>query len=518
MQLGELVSELQNLGETGAIETAPVISTAQFEPERNVVSVTHDSRLAGPETVFVAVEGFRCDAAQFIPDAVARGANVVVCANLPTELLPDVSYLVVPNVRIALAMIARALNGKPDEQLRLYGVTGTNGKTSTAYFLSAILRHANRRVGVMGTIGFDIDGEIVETPNTTPEAPILHGLLRDAVDDGVGDVIMEVSSHSLELERVTGMGFDVAMFTNLTEDHLELHGTMENYYRAKKRLFGQACMGHSVVDIGSEWGIRAADEIEASGNRVVRVGRPEQTADIRPENVETGLTGTTFDLVTATGRIPVRLRALGSYHVRNALVAAGAALSQGYSLETVADGLATADPVPGRLERVCNDDDLDVFIDYAHTTDALESCLTAVRALTDAPITLVFGVLGDRIPRLRKEMGTVAAAGADHIILTEDDLKVSSLDDVVKDVGGALDEAGAEWELIENRWDAIAAGVERSRRGDVVIVAGKGHERQLILPDGLGVIYLDEVAAVRSAMAGENPRMLDPRESSAASA
>ncbi|KAB1642281.1 UDP-N-acetylmuramoyl-L-alanyl-D-glutamate--2,6-diaminopimelate ligase [Gulosibacter chungangensis] len=500
MLLGELASRLQ------------LPSTAQFDADRVVTAVTHDSRLAAPGTIFIAVPGFRMDGTKFIPDAVDRGSNVVVCAQLPEELLPGVSYLLTADVRSTMAQIARELNGRPDELVRLYGVTGTNGKTSTAYFLSAILRHAKRRVGVMGTIGFDVDGKIIETPNTTPEAPILHDLIRTAVEGGTEDIIMEVSSHSLELQRVSGMVFDVAMFTNLTEDHLELHGTMEEYYCAKKRLFGQATTGHAVVDIGSPWGERAADEIAAAGNAVIRVGRTDQEADVRPEHTQTGLTGTTFDLVTASGRVPVQLRALGTYHVRNALVAAGAALAQGYPLEVIAEGLSAAEPVLGRLERVINDDGLDVFIDYAHTTDALDSCLTAVRALTDRPITLVFGVLGDRIPRLRKEMGTVAAAGADYIILTEDDLKVSSLAEVVADVGGALDAAGAEWELIENRWDAIAAGVARARAGDVVIVAGKGHERQLILPDGGGIVHLDEVEAVKTAMAGQNPRILDPRE------
>lgn len=501
MLLGELVAGLQLLG------------TAQYEPHRFVTSVTHDSRAAGPGTVFVAVPGFRHDAIQFIPDAVARGAHVVVCAQLPPELLPDVSYLVVENVRAAMALISRTLHGNPDDRVRLFGITGTNGKTSTAYFLSAILRHAKRRVGVMGTIGFELDDKVIETPNTTPEAPILHDLMRNAIDDGTEDIIMEVSSHSLELERVTGMCFDVAMFTNLTEDHLELHGTMENYFLAKKRLFSETCSDSSVVDVGGEWGARMADEIEAAGRRVIRVGFPEEGADLRAENVETGLTGSTFDLVTEDSRVGVHLSALGSYHIRNAMLAAGAALAEGYPLELIAEGLAIADPVPGRLERVCDDDGLDIFIDYAHTTDALESCLTAVRALSDSPITLVFGVLGDRIPRLRKEMGTVAAAGADYIILTEDDLKVSSLADVVSDVGAALDEAGAQWELIENRWDAIAAGVARARTGDIVIVAGKGHERQLILPDGQGIIHLDEVEAVKAAVAGINPRTLDSRES-----
>ncbi|QUY63020.1 UDP-N-acetylmuramoyl-L-alanyl-D-glutamate--2,6-diaminopimelate ligase [Gulosibacter molinativorax] len=500
MLLDALASELQ------------LVATAQFDPLREVTAVTHDSRVAGPGTAFVAVPGFHHDGMKFVPDAVARGTNVVVCAQLPAEFLPDVTYIVVPDVRIALALMARILNGKPDEQLRMYGITGTNGKTSTAYFLSSILRHAKRRVGVMGTIGFDLDGKIIETPNTTPEAPILHDLLRTAVEGGTEDVIMEVSSHSLQLERVAGMSFDVAMFTNLTEDHLELHGTMEAYFDAKRRLFEHAAAGYSIVDVGGEWGARAAGLIEATGARVVRVGCPGDAVDVRPENIATDLDGTTFDLVTSSGTVPVRLRALGGYHVRNALLAAAAAMTQGYALETIAEGLGEAEPVPGRLERVLNEDGLDVFIDYAHTTDALHSCLEAVRALSDAPITLVFGVLGDRIPRLRREMGTVAAAGADHIILTEDDLKAGSFEEVVADVAPALDEAGVAWERIDNRWDAIAAGIERARQGDIVIIAGKGHEKQLILADGQGAIHLDEMAAAKEAIAGRDPRVLDPRE------
>lgn len=497
MLLGELLAEISPVG------------TDRFDPAVEVDSVTHDSRLAGPGAVFVAVPGFNHDGMRFTPAAVARGARAVVAASIPEAREPGVAYIAVEDVRVALARLSRRINGAPDERLRLYGVTGTNGKTSTAYFLAAILREAERRVGVMGTIGFDVDGEIRETPNTTPEGPVLHGILREAVESGVQDVVMEVSSHSLELERVAGMHFDVAMFTNLTKDHLELHGTMEQYYRAKRRLFESACACVSVIDVDDEWGARAARELEASGRRVITVARTREGADIRAERVVTSLAGTRFDLVAFGERVPVSLRALGDYNVNNALVAAGAALCQGYAPETVVAGLAAVEPVPGRLERVPHDD-LDVFIDYAHTTDALACCLAALRGLSDAPITLVFGVLGDRVPQQRREMGEIAAR-ADHVILTEDDLKRGTLDEVVADAGAALDEAGADWRLIENRWEAIAAGVERARLGDVVVIAGKGHERQLILPHGRGVIVLDEAAAVRAAFEGRDPRELDPR-------
>lgn len=494
-----------------ALEGVAIRETACFDPDLEVDSVTIDSRQAHPGAVFVAVPGFKQDGARFIPAAIAAGSRVILTAALPVEQTPGITYLAVDDVRATIAPISRNIYGRADERMRMLGVTGTNGKTTVAYFTAEILRAHKRRVGIMGTIGFDIDGEIIETPNTTPEAPLLHSLLRDAADAGVDDVIMEVSSHSLELHRADGIPFAVTMFTNLTEDHLELHGDMEHYFAAKRKLFELAPESVAVIDIDGPWGRRLADEREAAGSPVLRTSAADPMAGLRAEHVRMSILCTEFELVYQDARRPVRLHWLGDYNVRNALTAAGAALSLGYSLDETVAGLEAAKPVTGRLEPIANDDDLAIIIDYAHTTDALAACLRAVRALSDRPITLVHGVLGDRVHALRHEMGVIAAHGADHVIFTEDDLKADTLEGVLADVAPALDAGPATWELIENRWDAIGAGVERARRGDILVVAGKGHERQLILGDGAGFIYLNEHDAVAEALAGRDPRALDPR-------
>lgn len=497
-----------------ALADVEIRETAQFDADAAIASLTIDSREAGPGALFAAVPGFRTDGAAFIPAAVAAGARAVLAERIPDELAPGVAYLAVDDVRAAIAPIARTLNGHPDGELAMLGVTGTNGKTTVAYLVAEVLRGIGRRVGVMGTVGFDIEGEIVETPHTTPEAPLLHSLLRRGVDAGLDTAVLEVSSHSLELHRVDGIPFAVTMFTNLTEDHLELHGDMEHYYAAKRRVFELNPDSVAVIDVDGPWGARLADERAAAGGRVLRCSAdPVRTgADVRAERIAMSITGTEFDLVVGGERRRVRLRWLGDYNVRNALVAAGAALALGGEPDAVVAGLEATAPVTGRLEPIANDEDLAIVIDYAHTTDALASCLRAVRALSDRPITLVHGVLGDRVPELRREMGVIAGRGADHVIFTEDDLKVSTLDEVRADVERGLAAADrATWEFIENRWDAIGAGVERARRGHVVVIAGKGHERQLILPGGGGTIRLDEHEAVAEALAGRDPRALDPR-------
>ena len=541
-----------------ALADVEIRDSAQFDPELEVDAISIDSRLVRPGAIFAAVPGYKVDGARFIPPR-SRSGRAVVADRIPDELAPGVAYLAVDDVRAAIPALARAINGRPDERLTMLGVTGTNGKTTVAYLAAEVLRGLGRRVGVMGTVGFDIEGRVIETPHTTPEAPILHELLRQGVEAGLDTAVLEVSSHSMELHRADGIPFAVTMFTNLTEDHLELHGDMDNYFAAKRRLFECSPASVAVIDVDGPWGARLADEREAAGQRVVRAsaGRgPEGLADaadasgaardsgsageqgapgdsdgaataggrnpagglpsaVRAERIEMSISGTEFDLVVGEERRRVRLRWLGDYNVGNALVAAGAALALGGELDAVVAGLEQTAPVTGRLEPIANDNDLAIIIDYAHTTDALETCLRAVRALSgDRPITLVHGVLGDRVTELRREMGVIAGRGADHVIFTEDDLKVSSFDDVRADVERGLAAAGgATWEVVENRWAAIGAGVDRARRGDVVVIAGKGHERQLILPDGAGIVHLNEHDAVAEALAGRDPRALDPRES-----
>ena len=485
--------------------------SAQLDAEREFTAATNDSRLAGPGVVFVAIPGFKRDGAEFIPQVIAAGTDIVVAERIPDELAPGVVYLAVENARAALAPLARAAAGRPDERMRMIGVTGTNGKTSVVHLVAEILRAAGRRVGVLGTLGFDMEGELVATKNTTPESPILHDLLRRGAEAGLDDVVMEVSSHALELHRVDGIGYDVAMFTNLTEDHLEVHGTMEQYYLAKARLFELAADGIGVVQVDDEYGRRLADERDAAGSTNIRVSAAGQPADVLGENVEARLDGTDFDLVVEGRRHRIHLQAIGGFNVNNAVVAAACGLACGIDLDTIVAGLEATAPVTGRMERVVNDEGLDVIVDSAHTPDALIACLDGLRELTDKPITLVHGVLSDRNPELLADLERAASAHADHIIYTESDMKVGNLEQVLEIVTPVLDAGPATWEFVENRWSAIGAGVERARRGDVVVIAGKGDERQMYLPNDAGAVPIHEPEAAAYAIRGGDPLDLDPR-------
>lgn len=494
-----------------ALADLAIVDTARLDPEREFSAATNDSRAAGPGTIFVAIPGFKRDGAAFIPDVIAAGCDIIVAERIPDELAPGVTYLAVESARAALAPLARAAAGRPDERMRMIGVTGTNGKTSVVHLVAEILRLADRRVGVLGTLGFDMAGELIPTKNTTPEAPILHELLRRGVEAGLDDVVMEVSSHALELHRVDGIGYDVAMFTNLTEDHLEVHGTMERYYEAKARLFELAAEGVAVIQIDDEYGRRLAAERDAAGSKVLRVTAAGQPADVAGEDIEARLDGTDFDLVVDGDRRRVRLQAIGGFNVNNAVVAAACGLACGIDLDTIVEGLEATPPVVGRMERVVNDEGLDVIVDSAHTPDALVACLDSLRELTDKPITLVHGVLSDRNPELLAELERAASAHADHIIYTESDMKVGNLAQVLEIVTPVLDAGPASWEFVENRWAAIGAGVERARRGDVVVIAGKGDERQMYLPDDAGAIPINEPEAAAYAIRGGDPLDLDPR-------
>ena len=515
-----------------AIAHLDVRERAQFDGDLEIARVTHDSREAGPDAVFVAVPGFKRDGLDFAPAAIAAGCRAIVADRIPADLAPGVSCIVVDDARAALAPLARALSGEPDRELRLIGVTGTNGKTSVVHLVAEVLRRAGRRVGVLGTLGFDMHGELVPTKNTTPESTVLYPLLRRGVEHGLDDVVMEVSSHALELHRVDGLEFEAAMFTNLSADHLEVHGGMEEYYLAKRRLF-ERTVGACIVQVDDEWGARLARECAEVGRRVVRCSMAGADAEVRAEEIAADLEGTSFDLVVAGERAEsigtdpqgassdldagetrrrVRLQAIGAFNVANAVVTAAAMLELGVPLDVVVAGLEATPPVTGRMERVPNDRGLDVIVDSAHTPDALIACLDSLRELSGRPVTLVHGVLSDRPRELLRDLERVAVRHADHVIFTEADMKVGTMAEVLDAVTDVLDEGPASWEFVENRWAAIGAGVERARsRGDVVVIAGKGDERQMYLPHDAGAVPIHEPEAAAYAIAGGDPVDLDPR-------
>jgi len=466
MTLGELVQRV-----AGAVLHA--------DPGLSVAQVTHDSRRCGAGALFVAIRGHVTDGHKFIEAARKKGAVAVVSEQAPQ---PGVPWVQVPDAREALAAFSAAVLGDPAGQLELVGITGTNGKTTTAFLVDAALRSAGHRVGLLGTVQYRVGDRLIEAVRTTPESSDLQALFREMVDDGCRYAVMEVASHALALKRVHGCAFRVAVFTNLTRDHLDFHGDMERYFEAKRLLFDTLLRpdGHAIIN--GEDG-RAAALIRASRGRVwtYAVGRP---ADIQAEDVRLSLEGTRFLARTPAGELEVHSPLLGRFNVRNLLAALGAALALGLPAEQAARGLATMAGVPGRLERLGGGRDFTVIVDYAHTDDALKNLLETVRELKPRRLLTVFGCGGDRDRTKRPLMGAVAVRLSDVVVVTSDNPRSEPpeaiVDEILRGMGGPHK---AERHTVVDRREAITRALEMARPGDAVVIAGKGHETYQVLRD-----------------------------------
>jgi UDP-N-acetylmuramoyl-L-alanyl-D-glutamate--2,6-diaminopimelate ligase len=424
-------------------------------------SIEFDSRAVRPGSLFCCLPGERTDGHLFAADAVDRGAVALVCER---ELDLPVSEVVVrPGaVRVAMAEIAAAFHGHPASALKTVGVTGTNGKTTVTHLVRAVLDHAGIPTGVIGTL----DGA-----RTTPEAPILQATLADLRDSGTKAVALEVSSHALAQHRVDAMTFDVAAFTNLSREHLDYHGTMEEYFRAKARLFDADRTEVAVVDTDDPWGRRLADELE--GHELVRVGRSDAKDPVY------SLGSTSFRWRGRRVTIPLQ----GAFNVDNALVAAAVTLALGIDEDTVAEGLETVAPVPGRMELVPSNAPFAVVVDYAHTPAGLETALAAARTLAgDGRVICVFGCGGDRDAGKRPEMGAVASRDADIAVVTSDNPRSEDPRSIIDAVVGGM-HGGAQLSVEVERSVAIRLAVSVAQQGDVVLLAGKGHETTQIEGD-----------------------------------
>jgi UDP-N-acetylmuramoyl-L-alanyl-D-glutamate--2,6-diaminopimelate ligase len=358
------------------------------------------------------------------------------------------------------------------------GVTGTNGKTTTTYLTESILRAAGRTTGLIGTVETRIGEERLPAGHTTPESADLEALLARMREAGVNAVAMEVSSHAIDLRRVDGISFAVAAFTNLTQDHLDYHHTLEEYFSVKRRLFADFEVGAKVVNVDDPIGAELAAELGVD----LTVGRDE-TADVRATAEVLSATGSTFDLLTPVGAAHVRLPLAGAFNVSNALVAAGCALSLGVDLPTVVRGLEAAQQVPGRLERVDAGQAFSVIVDYAHTPDALEKAIRAVKAVTPGRVIAVFGCGGDRDPEKRPLMGAAAGRAADHVVVTSDNPRSEDPVGIILQIEDGLRETPVSWQLEVDRRSAIAAALSQAIEGDTVLIAGKGHEDYQIFAD-----------------------------------
>jgi UDP-N-acetylmuramoyl-L-alanyl-D-glutamate--2,6-diaminopimelate ligase len=468
------------------IPTAPA-AAADVE----VGALAYDNRAVTPGTLFFCVPGFTRDGHDFAEEAIARGAVALVVERPLGTAVPEVE---VKSVRAAMAPAAAAFYGDPTRELETVGVTGTNGKTTTAFLVRALLEAAGRQTGLLGTVKSVIGGREHEVVRTTPEAIDLQRTFREMLDHGDAACVMEVSSHALELRRADAIHFAAGIFTNLTQDHLDFHPTMEDYWGAKRRLFVEATPRHAVVNIDDPYGARLAAELDAP----ITFALDDPAATYRATAVETGLTGSRFTVDGPDGRIELTSPLRGRFNVYNVLGALATVMALGVPLQTAAEAIATAGQVPGRFETVDEGQPFAVVVDYAHTPDSLENVLKTARTLTQARVLVVFGAGGDRDRAKRPLMGEIAKRLADRVIVTSDNPRSEDPDAIIDEILAGI-EARQNVEHDADRRRAIASAIASAEPGDVVVIAGKGHEQGQEF-DGGRKIPFDDVSVARQAL------------------
>lgn len=449
--------------------------------ETAFTNVHFDSRRVRPGDLFICIPGHVADGHDFAPKAAEAGAAALVTER---ELELDVPQLVVPNARYAMALIAGHVNGYPSLGMKVIGVTGTNGKTTTTSLIDGILSSLGRRTGLMGTIRVKFGDEIIEAERTTQEALDLQRNLRRMLGAGVEYCAMEVSSHALELGRVNGIRFRTAIFTNLTQDHLDYHKTMDNYKAAKGLLFSRIGSAYSSDPEERQFAVLNADDpasetyARATGAQVIRYGI-DRPCDVRATNIRMTAAGTEFLVESFAGTEPFAMELVGKFNVYNALAAISACLAEGIPITDIREGLGGIKTVDGRMERVDAGQPFLVLVDYAHTPDGLEKALSAIKEFAAGSVITVFGCGGDRDRTKRPLMGKVAAAYSDYVYVTSDNPRTEDPEAILRDIEPGVREAGLpadRYELLADRRSAIQKAIDRAGPDDVVLIAGKGHE------------------------------------------
>jgi len=482
---------LEHIGTAGHRDIGPIRVSGDREVE--VTSVTHDSRRVRPDALFACIRGSHFDGHEHAAEAVAGGAVALL---VERELAIPVSQVVVPSVRAAIGPAAAAVAGWPSQEMTCVGITGTNGKTTTTYLLESIEEAAGRTVGVIGTTGARIAGAPMALAHTTPEAPELQELLARMHDEGVGMVALEVSSHALAQHRVDGTRFAVVVFTNLSHDHLDFHGSIGDYYEAKARLFAPEFAPAAAIGIDDERGPDLVTRAERNGLDVLTYAL-DRDADVQASGLRPTEVGMEFVLTDTRSdeSVAVTISLIGRVNVLNALAAATAAILTGVDLPTIADGLRTASAVPGRLERIDAGQPFTVVVDYAHTPDALEHALAAARAHAgEHQVIAVVGCGGDRDRAKRPKMGGLVATGADAAIITSDNPRSESAAAIVDEMLTGVPAGTTSVRVELDRRRAIRDAIGLAEPGDVVLVAGKGHESGQTA-DGVTVPFDDRIVA-----------------------
>jgi UDP-N-acetylmuramoyl-L-alanyl-D-glutamate--2,6-diaminopimelate ligase len=458
-----------------------------------ITGVEYDSRRAGQGSLFLAMMGGTTDGNRYIAKAIGQGAVAIVTDSAAAfvaaaEKFPEVAVAEVPagGGRRAMAELAANFFLHPEKQLAMSGVTGTNGKTTTAFVLEAMLNSAGRKTVLVGTIENHVAGAVRAAPHTTPESRDLLALFREGVDAGATEAVMEVSSHALDQGRVYSLPYEVAIFTNLTQDHLDYHGTMEKYFAAKRTLFDGSLGAPprvAVVNGDDAWGEKMADAARAAGAQIYSYGLAQ--GEFRAEEAQMSAAGMSFRIATPYGAETLRTRLTGRVNLYNLLAASGAAVARGLTLEQIAEGAASLQCVPGRFQTVDAGQPFTVVVDYAHTDDALRNLTTLAREFAGQGhrVITLFGCGGDRDRAKRPKMGRAAGEGSDFVVLTSDNPRSEDPEAILADALPGLQATGTPFAAEPDRARAIRLAVEAAQPGDIVLLAGKGHEKEQVLRD-----------------------------------
>jgi len=462
--------------------------------EEKITGISYSSQKIEKGFIFAALKGEKKDGFDFIPEALKKGASAVLCEKDRPGGFKKI-WIRARDARLALALASARLSKHPSQKLKVIGITGTKGKTTVTYLMEKILEKAGYCPGVIGSISYRGPEFNIPAQRTTPEAPDLDALLQKMLEQGVTHCIMEVSSHSIEMKRIHGIDFDVTVFTNLSGDHMDYHKSLENYYQAKKNLFTTAKKSIPVVNWDSIWGQKLISELS---RKVLSFGYHEK-ADVNPAYYQFTSKGITAHIESPAGIIKLSSALLGKPNLYNILTAVASALALKIPAEAIEKGIASLKNVPGRFEKVPNSLGLNLFVDYAHTDEALRNLLETFREMTSKRIFLVFGAGGDRDHSKRPRMGEIAGKMADWTIITSDNPRSEDPMDIISDIEKGIQKTGKnKYEILPDRRKAIKKAVSMGKKGDYVLIAGKGHEKVQIIKDK--IIPFDDVKAAKNAV------------------